>query len=157
MRRFARYVAPPILWMSVIFLASTDRGSSANTRPVVASLLRRYLPSVAAQMSPEAVDRVDFTMRKAGHVSEYALLGFLLARAIHFGAPIPLRRRAMWAAWMVATGYAATDEWHQSFVPSRGATPIDVLYDAAGAAMGVMASARRIRRRLARSADAQSS
>lgn len=47
----------------------------------------------------------------------------------------PLARLAM----CVAALYAATDELHQAFVPSRTGSAIDVLIDSAGAILGVIA------------------
>jgi VanZ family protein len=44
---------------------------------------------------------------------------------------------AGWAfAW--ATAYAASDEFHQSFVPSRQGQITDLLFDATGAALGLL-------------------
>lgn len=137
MRGRLRYLVPLVLWMGLIFAASTDRGSSAHSRPLVASILRRVAPSLAARMSPETVDRVDFLLRKAGHVCEYGILGFLALRAFRGGRPGKATPQEIGMSLAVAIGFAASDEWHQSFVPSRGATPVDVLYDAAGATSGV--------------------
>ena len=47
------------------------------------------------------------------------------------------RHCALWA-WALAFLYAASDEWHQSFVPSRGSSFHDVLIDATGAALGLL-------------------
>jgi hypothetical protein len=45
-------------------------------------------------------------------------------------------------AWACATGYAATDELHQAFVPGRGPAVLDVLIDALGAAAACAIAAR---------------
>jgi VanZ family protein len=37
--------------------------------------------------------------------------------------------------------YAVSDEWHQTFVPTRVGTPSDVMIDAAGAALGLALAA----------------
>ena len=63
-------------------------------------------------------------LRKLGHVTGYFVLTILLLRAL---------RRARVAAAMpiaivVALAYAVSDEWHQSFVPGRTATPVDVAH-----------------------------
>ena len=68
----------------------------------------------------------DLVLRKLAHVTEYAVLGFLLARA----APLT-------AAFALGVFYAVTDELHQSFVEGRHGTPVDWLIDSAGA--GVVA------------------
>jgi VanZ family protein len=60
-------------------------------------------------------------------MTEYAILGPLLLRAI--GRELP--------ALAVGIGYAITDELHQSFVRGRHASPIDVLIDTVGLAIGI--------------------
>ena len=37
---------------------------------------------------------------------------------------------------LIGTCYALSDEWHQSFVPGREASPWDALFDAVGVGMG---------------------
>jgi VanZ family protein len=75
------------------------------------------------------MEEVIFLIRKAAHVSEYAVLAWLAWRVFlavrrPTGAPQPLRA-------------AASYEWHQTFVPTGVGTPWDVLIDAAGAALGL--------------------
>jgi VanZ family protein len=74
---------------------------------------------------------IDLIGRKLIHAAEYAFLCFLWWRA--------LRRRlstgaALIAALAVTVGYAALDEYHQSFVEGRNGSPVDVAIDAVGAA-----------------------
>ena len=71
----------------------------------------------------------DLVLRKLAHVTEYAILGALLLRAI--GRPVP--------AFAVGVLYAASDEMHQHFVSGRHASPLDVAIDAAGIAIGLLA------------------
>jgi VanZ family protein len=73
--------------------------------------------------------------RKAFHFGEYALLAFLLFRAILDTFPQPPVRLVV-IVIALCLGYAISDEWHQSFVPLRGASPLDVLIDGAGAIFG---------------------
>lgn len=71
----------------------------------------------------------DYVIKKTGHVIEYGLL----ALAFHFAFRFEPRYR--WAAWLLAILYAATDEFHQSFVPGRHPSLVDVLlFDNIGAA-----------------------
>ena len=81
-------------------------------------------------------DALHFYVRKTAHVTEYAILGVLLLRAWRL---VKLARpgRAELAAWLAATAYAATDEFHQVFVPGRTPKVTDVLLDSCGAALGV--------------------
>jgi VanZ family protein len=70
----------------------------------------------------------DTVLRKAAHLTEYAVLGGLLYRA--FAREVPA----------LATGiaYAASDELHQHFVRGRSASPVDVAIDAVGIAFGML-------------------
>jgi VanZ family protein len=70
----------------------------------------------------------DTILRKAAHVTEYAVLGGLLYRA--------LGREPL--ALAVGIAYAATDELHQYFVRGRHASPVDVAIDALGVAVGML-------------------
>jgi VanZ family protein len=70
----------------------------------------------------------DTVLRKGAHITEYAVLGALLYRA--------LGREALALAAGIA--YAATDELHQHFVRGRHASPVDVAIDAIGLAIGML-------------------
>ena len=88
----------------------------------------------------------EVVLRKLAHVGEYLVLAALLLRA--------LRRSDVAAALPVAIAaalaYAASDEWHQSFVPGRTATPRDVAIDGVGIALAVIVATRtRLRERIA--------
>ena len=65
---------------------------------------------------------------KLAHLTEYAVLGALLYRALG-------RETAALAAGIA---YAATDELHQHFVRGRHASPVDVAIDAVGLALGML-------------------
>jgi VanZ family protein len=79
---------------------------------------------------------VDTAGRKLIHVGEYALLCYLWWRLLRTVMP---DRRAAFAAFLVASLYAATDELHQSFVDGRHGTPVDWAIDSAGAAVAAFA------------------
>ena len=70
----------------------------------------------------------DLALRKLAHATEYAVLGALLVRATGRG----------WLAFALGTLYAASDEIHQTFVPGRMGSPLDVAIDAIGVACGVV-------------------
>ena len=123
--------------MALIFSASTDLGAARGTSRIIGPLLLWLKPD----LSPESVERIVFTVRKAAHITEYALLAVLLWRALRK----PVRgddRPWSWAvagqALTVAVLYAATDEVHQAFVPSRTGSILDVGWDAAGATAGLL-------------------
>jgi VanZ family protein len=56
--------------------------------------------------------------------------------------------RRPWLAWLLAVLYAATDELHQSLVPGRHPSPVDVLlFDNVGALVGVWLYSLALRRK----------
>lgn len=83
---------------------------------------------------------VDLVGRKLIHMSEYALLCFLLWRALR---TVVAGRAAIALALGVAIAYSATDEYHQRSVRGRHGTPIDVGIDAVGAGVAAYAISRR--------------
>jgi VanZ family protein len=86
---------------------------------------------------------VDLVGRKLVHVAEYALLCALWWRALRPATP---PRVALVASLTVSIAYAASDELHQSFIPGRTGTPIDVSIDAFGAGLAALIIRRRERR-----------
>ena len=70
----------------------------------------------------------DLVLRKCAHLTEYAILGALLLRALGREAP----------AFLAGVAYAVTDELHQHFVRGRHASPVDVAIDAVGVAVGML-------------------
>jgi VanZ family protein len=76
----------------------------------------------------------DFSIKKTAHFFEYGLLALAFYRALKGSWHIYLPDIAQ-KAWALATLYAVTDEFHQWFVPTRTATPRDVVIDSIGAAV----------------------
>lgn len=120
---------PALLWAVVISYASTDTFSSSNTSVIILPILRRLLPFA----SPETLDSVHYLIRKLAHLSEYFLFSLLLMRGVRGNNRGWKLRWAIWAL-AIAAGYSALDEFHQSYVPSRTASPWDSLLDTTGAA-----------------------
>ena len=69
----------------------------------------------------------DLVLRKLAHGAEFAVLGALLLRALRDELP----------ALVAGIGYAITDEVHQHFVEGRIGSPLDVVIDSAGVALGI--------------------
>ena len=110
---------PVVLWAAVILALST-------------------IPSLSSGLGTW-----DLVLRTGAHVTEYAIFGALLVRAVG--------RQA--AALAVGLAYAVTDEVHQSYVPGRAGRPLDVAIDAAGLVAGVLLyewAQERVRTRFAR-------
>jgi VanZ family protein len=125
---------PAVTWMSIIFLFSTDFFSSSNTSSLLHPLLSALIPSLAI----EQIEPIHEILRKLGHWSEYLILALLLMRALRAQVPTRRQRNLQICSWVLATLYAVGDEWHQSFVPSRSASGLDVLIDSFGAVCGAL-------------------
>jgi VanZ family protein len=88
----------------------------------------------------------EVVLRKLAHVGGYLVLTLLLVRALQRSDVAA----AMPVAIVLALAYAISDEWHQSFVPGRTATPRDVAVDGLGIALAALAATRAgLRRRMA--------
>lgn len=126
-RRLARY-GPLVLWAMLIFIGSTDLLSAANTGGV---LLRPVL-WLFPQLSEGTLKIFQLVVRKAGHFTEYAILALLAARAFRPSSRELLRNRWFWASLLLIVAYSLSDEFHQSFYPSRTASIYDSMIDSLG-------------------------
>jgi len=129
--RFPRFVSrylPLIAWLVFIFFASSDNFNAGNTSRIIGPLILWLFPST----SPETLAVVHSLTRKLAHFTEYAILGFLAARAFRTSPHPAIKQRWFWICIALVVIYALLDEYHQSFVPSRTASIHDSLIDMAG-------------------------
>ena len=108
----AWYWVPVVTYAGLIFFVSS------------LSYPEEHLPSFLEEIGDKAL-----------HAMEYGLLGILSYRAFQNGANAWCARHALFLAVALAVLYGFTDELHQWFVPRRDADPMDLLADAAGAAL----------------------
>lgn len=124
---------PVFLWAALIFVFSTDIFSSANTAGAFEPILQQLFP----QLPVDYIERLHAVFRKLGHFTEYFVLGGLLWRALRYHDAAGSRSRRLALSIAITAIYAISDEWHQSFVPSRTASVIDVLIDTLGGICGI--------------------
>jgi VanZ family protein len=136
-RNFIKYWLPVISWMCFIFWMSTEAFSSQNTFSWIETALRFLVPKISYQ----DVGLVHTFIRKTGHVAEYFILGLLLFRAFCGGSNATWNWGCFFFAVMIMVLWAAGDEFHQSFVSTRTASPVDVAIDTAGGILGQFGSA----------------
>ena len=132
-RDFARLWIPVVAWMILIFVASADSDSGPRGSRILGPLIRWLMPDI----SPAALERAILTARKGVHFMTFGILGGLLWRALAAAHPGRWRARTALLAVGVTALYAVSDEYHQSLVPSRVASALDVGIDTAGAAFVV--------------------
>lgn len=104
---FIVYWLPVLMWAGVIF----------------------YLSSVPA-LGTGLPWLWDLLLRKLGHITEYAILMYLLGRALR--AQGLALRHVLILSTLLALAYAVGDEYHQSLVAGRVGSVKDVAIDGIG-------------------------
>jgi len=131
------YWLPVVLWASTIFGASSDSGSFQRSSRIIGPLLHWLFPN----LSPEQTHAVVIFARKCAHITEFAIFTLLVWNALRrprWKDPRPWSWRQAFEALWFAVLYAATDEFHQTFVPSREGCLRDVCIDSSGALAGLL-------------------
>jgi len=125
--------------MIFISVASTSEFSGENTSRIIGPLVLWLFPGT----SDETLQIVHFIVRKLAHLTEYAIMGFLAARAFSTSFYGPLRRHWFLVALLLIVIYSLLDEYHQSFVPSRTASIYDSMIDSVGGLAALVVQAKR--------------
>ena len=141
-----------IFWMLLIFGMSgadgeTSSGMSGAVCEWIADTVMEDFEDYSPARQQEIISSMQFYVRKAAHMTEYAILAVLLPVTLAmYGVS---ERTLVWAGPLLCVLYACTDEFHQTFVPARRGSPADVLIDSAGMRAGSLVglAARRIRKR----------
>lgn len=106
--------APSLLLMAIIFMLSSQSDIPGPPDPLL--------------------DRI---FKKSAHAIGYGML------AISYAWTLAGRGRVVWLAPCLTILYAISDEWHQTFVPNRSGSPLDVLIDTVGASVALYVWSRR--------------
>ena len=116
-RPIVYYWFPPLAWVLLIFYVSAQ--------PTLPSMPSGFLDTLA---------------KKSAHVLEYAVLMVFLWRAFFWQMSLSLKLearqrliKALVFAFVLCVLYAASDEFHQTFVPGRQGRLLDVGVDSIGA------------------------
>jgi VanZ family protein len=151
LRAFLKYWLPVVVWMAVIFTASADTRSYQHSEEVL-GLFEPLVHWLFPSLSPESVGTIHEAARKCCHLAEYGVFALLLWRAMRRpvkGAARPWHWPQAGIVLSLVFLYAASDEFHQRFVPTRTARVADVFIDTFGgaAALGALWLIGRLRKR----------
>jgi VanZ family protein len=124
--RLSRY-GPLAVWAALIFIGSSSALSASHTSVVLRPVLWLF-----PHVSDATLATIHFLVRKAGHLTEYAILALLAAHAFRTSSHGLLRNRWFWVSLLFVVTYSLSDEFHQSFVPARTASIYDSMIDSAG-------------------------
>ncbi|WOO38828.1 VanZ family protein [Anaerocolumna sp. AGMB13020] len=134
---------PAMLIMVMIFMFSMENGNQSSdlsgslTKSMVEAVIDAIDLELTQVKEENIIELIHTPIRKAGHLTEYALLGIAVAFPL-------LRKHGLKGKHLFITGllictfYAATDELHQLFVPGRAGMVTDVMIDAVGAGLGIL-------------------
>jgi VanZ family protein len=111
MKTIILYYLPVVMWCGFIFLLSSQPNLPG--------------PGDAA---------LDFIFKKSAHMFVYGILYWLLFRAVNVGKT----KRMFLLPLCICIIYAATDEFHQSFIPGRTPTIRDVGFDTLGMTVSLL-------------------
>ncbi len=93
---------------------------------------------VSSQSKPFGISIGADGLDKILHIAEYAVLGFILARAVAGSSEKIIAARLIVITFSISTLYGLSDEFHQYFTPGRFASILDLLADAAGGFLGAV-------------------
>ena len=125
-----------IFWLALIFNFSAQpvnksNGLSKKVTEVVVETVEKVVPEKEFN-----IDRMNHLLRKNAHFFLYLVLGILAMNILKISGVNANKRIAV--ALLFCILYAISDEFHQLFVPGRGAQVKDVLIDSAGAVVGII-------------------
>lgn len=134
------YTGLTLAWMCIIFWfsAAPAKESSEMSMSAGTLILQKLVPGYEEweeDRQQEFAEKIEYPIRKCAHASEYAILGILLM--LTWNSYIPDAKRGSLIMFAVGAFYAASDEFHQLFVPGRSGRLTDVLIDSAGLLAGI--------------------
>ncbi|MDT1939299.1 MULTISPECIES: VanZ family protein [Carnobacterium] len=143
------FILLAILIMGILFYSSSQPYSKQTVAPMLETLLKNeplkdllstvhfnYAGSEVSIATKGYSHFVEFFIRKGAHFGTYFLLGLFWFLGLK--GKMRSTELAFLISWLLAAGYAAFDEFHQSFTAER--TPLfqDVILDSVGALTGIL-------------------
>jgi len=126
-----------IAWILINFILSTDIGSPAHSEYFAKTLYACLGP--LAKFS--SFEHFHLFLRKLAHITEYGILMLLVVNTLSvpvFKIKLSALKTRYALALSICTCLAFSDEFHQSFVPSRTASLTDVAIDITGSLLGLI-------------------
>lgn len=135
-----------IVWVPVVFMAMLIFGFSGQSGEESGGLSYKVAEAavdfadifvdIDSEYREDIISDMQLPVRKAAHMTEYAILTVLIYIALAAdGVKYKWRPLVAMAAVFI---FACSDEFHQLFVPGRCGAFTDVLIDTAGAAIAVI-------------------
>lgn len=133
-------IIPALIIMCVIFYyshqeaAESSKLSGGIIENIFSLIERIFTLELPIEERIHWLELLETIIRKAAHMTEYSIL----AIALSYGFYVYDKRGISLIVWaeVAAILYAATDEFHQLFIPGRSGQVTDVLIDGLGAFLG---------------------
>lgn len=117
-----KYFIPALIWMIFIFIMSHTNGNDSSNQS-------NFIAEIILKIIDIDLDTLTFLIRKAAHMSEYAILLLL----IYYGLNKTITYKYNLSISLLTTFiYACSDEFHQLFIPGRSGQFKDILIDTSG-------------------------
>lgn len=133
-------ILPALCVMGLIFYYSSQ--TAIESSGLSGGITKRFLEGILniSNINLSETDRLlwleimEIVIRKAAHMAEYAVLGIAVAYPVYAYGKRG-KRLILWSE-LICVIYAATDEFHQLYVPGRAGQVSDVIIDGIGALIG---------------------
>ena len=142
---FVVFLILTVVWMAVIFGFSANNAeeSTIQSNTVTEFIIRifnRDFDDMPAHEQLDLINSYDRVVRKCAHFIAYAVLGFLVYFTIAFATFLRCANeyQPIFLSVPVCVLFAATDEFHQTFVDGRAGRFSDVLIDSGGVVCGIV-------------------
>lgn len=135
---------PAAIMMVIIFYFSSKPAvSSEESSMLIANKLLTVYENIVNEnyqddIKIEKLETINHIVRKSAHFTEYAILACTIAFHLWIRKKDRRLPRLFLIAVLLTALYAATDEYHQTFIMGRSGELKDVLIDTSGAAAGVI-------------------
>lgn len=127
------YLSLLISWMLVIYLFSNQNGNTSAS--ISYSFVSRIICFFNLLPSDYLIQTLHLIVRKCAHMSEYAILTFLLYKNLKL---FDIRHLITFKVLFLCFIYACLDEFHQGFISGRSPSFIDVLIDMCGGILMIL-------------------
>lgn len=133
---------PALIWMFIIFGFSKESGGESSSLSLTVTQKIVDIIDFNDNMSEEEYEHMVSVLhnpvRKAAHMSEYAILAFLIYVPLLINVRFKKISGYFLATMSVCLIYAITDETHQLFVPGRDGRITDVIIDTIGSMIATL-------------------
>lgn len=123
---------PALLWMGLIFFMSHQQGGGSGR---LSRMILEWFASFGLDLRVLFGENAFWVIRKMAHFTEYFILFLLVNLALRQYWEWKKRR---WRVLLVCFLYAASDEFHQLFIPGRVGDVLDVTIDTLGASTAML-------------------